>query len=27
MIRSREDISCPLAPSSEVHILQALSGG
>ena len=27
LIRNREDLSCPLMPGSEVHILQALSGG
>jgi hypothetical protein len=27
MVRDRKDLSCPLAPNSEVYILQALSGG
>jgi hypothetical protein len=27
MIRNRQDLSCPLTPASEVHVLQALSGG
>ena len=27
MIRDRRDLSIPLAPASEVYVLQALSGG
>ena len=27
MIRNRQDLSHPLTPSSEVYVLQALSGG
>jgi len=27
MIRNRQDLSCPLTATSEVYVLQALSGG
>jgi hypothetical protein len=27
MVRDRKNLSCPLAPTSEVYVLQALSGG